>query len=160
MGSNCAQTIDVTHERRPTTTETQVAHDNSTWHVMNTMYINSTNWGCLLGGVDVRCIHCMPGGDRWLEFLLLWACVQCHVWCQLFERNYFPLFVDFFKSRMWFSLVTWWGTCVMLLSIGRLIMYCCIYWCTRWQTLLDEEWGLFCFCRPDCFNLKKNSRVI
>ena len=44
MGSNCARTIDVTHdiERRPTTTETRVAHDNSTWHAMNTTYINST----------------------------------------------------------------------------------------------------------------------
>ena len=44
MGSNCARTIDVVHdiERRPTTTETGVAYDNSTWHVMNTMYINST----------------------------------------------------------------------------------------------------------------------
>ena len=38
MGSNCARTIDVTHdfERRPTTTETRVAYDNSTWHAMNT----------------------------------------------------------------------------------------------------------------------------
>ena len=31
---------------------------------------------------------------RQLESLLLWACVQCHVWRQLFERNDFPLFVD------------------------------------------------------------------
>ena len=45
MGSNnCARTIDATHgnERRPTTTETRVACDKSTWHAMNTRYINST----------------------------------------------------------------------------------------------------------------------
>ena len=29
-------------ERRPTTTETRVAYDNSTWHVINSRYINST----------------------------------------------------------------------------------------------------------------------
>ena len=29
-------------ERRPTTTETRVADDNSTWHAINTRYINST----------------------------------------------------------------------------------------------------------------------
>ena len=28
---------------------------------------------------------------RRLRSLLLWACVHCHVWRQLFERNYFPL---------------------------------------------------------------------
>ena len=28
---------------------------------------------------------------RRLESLLLWAYVQCHVWRQVFERNYFPL---------------------------------------------------------------------
>ena len=32
---------------------------------------------------------------RRLGFLLLLACVQCHMWRQMFERNYFPLFVDF-----------------------------------------------------------------
>ena len=44
MGSNCDPTIDVTHDNecRPTTTETRVAYDNSTWHAMNTTYINST----------------------------------------------------------------------------------------------------------------------
>ena len=44
MGSNCGRTIDVTHdiEPRPTTTETRVAYDNSTWHAMNTRCINST----------------------------------------------------------------------------------------------------------------------
>ena len=44
MGSNCARTIDVTHdiERNPTTTETRVAYDNSSWHAINTTYINST----------------------------------------------------------------------------------------------------------------------
>ena len=36
-------------ERRPTTTETRVTYDNSTWHAMNTRYINSTKLGCLLG---------------------------------------------------------------------------------------------------------------
>ena len=43
LGSNCARTIDVINviERRPTT-EIRVAYDNSTWHAMNTTYINST----------------------------------------------------------------------------------------------------------------------
>ena len=39
MGSSCARTIDVSHiERRPTTTETRVAYDNSTWHAINTRW--------------------------------------------------------------------------------------------------------------------------
>ena len=39
--------------------------------------------------------HARWSYHRWLGSLLLWACVQCHdVWHQLFERNYFPLFVD------------------------------------------------------------------
>ena len=44
MGSNCTRTTDITHDiaHRPTTTETRVAYDNSTWHAMNTTYINST----------------------------------------------------------------------------------------------------------------------
>ena len=29
-------------EPRPTTTEIRVAYDNSTWHAINTRYINST----------------------------------------------------------------------------------------------------------------------
>ena len=51
MGSNCARTLDVTHdiERRPTTTEIRVAYDNSTWHAMNTTYIISTKETSLLG---------------------------------------------------------------------------------------------------------------
>ena len=30
---------------------------------------------------------------RRLGSLSLWTCVQCHLWRQLFERNYFPLLV-------------------------------------------------------------------
>ena len=38
------EALDVTHDnkRRPTATETRVAYDNSTWHAMNTRYINPT----------------------------------------------------------------------------------------------------------------------
>ena len=39
MGSNCART-DITH--RTTTTETHLTYDNTTWHAINTGYINST----------------------------------------------------------------------------------------------------------------------
>ena len=38
-------------------------------------------------------LHARWSYRRWPRSLLLWACVQCHVWCQLFERHYFPLFV-------------------------------------------------------------------
>ena len=41
-------------ECRPTTKETGVAYDNSTWHAINTR--------CLLGGVYVPCIYRMSGG--------------------------------------------------------------------------------------------------
>ena len=56
MGSNCARTIDVAHdtERRPTTTETRVAYDNSTWHAMNTTCINSTKETSLAVGNRLR----------------------------------------------------------------------------------------------------------
>ena len=29
-------------ERRPTTTETRVAYDNSTWHAINTLFVDCT----------------------------------------------------------------------------------------------------------------------
>ena len=48
MGSHCARIIDITHdiERRPTTTETRVAYDNSTWHAMNklALYCEQKCW--------------------------------------------------------------------------------------------------------------------
>ena len=51
MGSNCARTIDVRHdsERRPTTTETRVAYDNSnsTWHA-KTPPVSDVNWLVLI----------------------------------------------------------------------------------------------------------------
>ena len=50
-------------ERRPTTTETRVAYNNScTWHAINTRYTNSTK-------------------ETLLRFLLSWACILCDVNC-------------------------------------------------------------------------------
>ena len=50
----------------------------SPWRSLCTLYSSHARWSY----------------RRRLGSLLLWACVQCHVWRQLFERNYFPLFVD------------------------------------------------------------------
>ena len=66
MGSNCAPTIDVSHnnERKPTTTETRVTYDNSTWHAMNTTYINSTKETSSKWSVETRTgSQCQT--DRW-----------------------------------------------------------------------------------------------
>ena len=86
MGSNCARAIDVTYgiDRRPTTTETRVKlHQGDILDVslVEFMYI-------------VYSSHARWSYRRPLGFLLLWACVQCHVWRQLLEHNYFPSFVD------------------------------------------------------------------
>ena len=57
MGSKyCARTIDITHdiECRPTTTETPVAYDNSTWHAMNTTRCYITDLVCFYVGMIAR----------------------------------------------------------------------------------------------------------
>ena len=58
-----------------------------------TMFTRMSPWWslCTLYSLNARWSY-----RRRLGSLLsqLWACVQCHVWRQLFECNYFPLFVD------------------------------------------------------------------
>ena len=43
---------------------------------------------------DWSSVKARGGMNKMVGSLLLWACVQGLMWRQLFERNYFPLFVD------------------------------------------------------------------
>ena len=79
-------------------------HRMSPWWSLCTLYSSHARWSyrrrlgslllCDVSLVEFICTlyssHARWSHRRRLESLLLWACVPC----QLFERNYFPLFVD------------------------------------------------------------------
>ena len=66
--------------------------------------------GCLLCGVYVPCIYRMPGGVMVGDSGLCCCGPAFNVWCQLFKRNYFPLFALFcFLLSPWYYLHGWLG---------------------------------------------------
>ena len=82
-GSKCARTIDVMSHWTGTytTTETRVAYDTSTWHAIDTGYINSTKethprWlvsNRLPASVDLKQHDIINTSSRWSLVLVRWT---------------------------------------------------------------------------------------
>ena len=72
-------------ERRPTTTETRVAYDNSTWHAINTGYINSTKETSQTNKQTkhpLELVNCFRGTRSFLVFSreYVYMPVQLNIW--------------------------------------------------------------------------------
>ena len=112
MWSICTQTIDVTHwtgtqQHRPEL-PTITPPDMQLIHFGYTELHQGYTWWYLVE-FSVHCINRMPGGVTVGDSGLCWYVpVQCVILYQLFEHNYFPLFVGHglikTHKRSWHSL--------------------------------------------------------
>ena len=90
------------------------------------------NYQSILGGIYVPCIYRMPGGVIVGDSGLCCCGSAFNVWRQLFERNYFPFFVDAiisdkrdFKKSILYLMMTPILVAMLLLRLVVSANFCC-----------------------------------